>query len=270
MPEYFFHVALELFQTLEPDGEVQKCAALTQTLSPFIKGRDTTTTLNFRPLNIASSRKGPSQNQSQARNAPCYLPSQNAPSCPKDQRLDDITIESMDMTKAGKIGGTPATNLNGDRGHVSTGIGTAIHAVQTKGKYVPLDQGTTESVWGIVHLYRDAEETPGLYGDSPLGKPTDPWLHGLTRDTVGPKHSPPADQDCTTLCVLAVPSYMPPSDFLGFVGEETVNEVSHFRMVRTARANRYMVLMKFRHGKKAREWQQEWNGKVFNSIEVRL
>ena len=39
-------------------------------------------------------------------------------------------------------------------------------------------------------------------------------------------------------------------------------------MVRTSRANRYMVLMKFKNGKRAREWQYEWNGKVFNSIEV--
>ena len=61
---------------------------------------------------------------------------------------------------------------------------------------------------------------------------------------------------------------MSPSDFLGFVGETTMDEVSHFRMIRTARANRYMVLMKFRSGKKAKEWQRVWNGKVFNSMEV--
>ncbi|CBF85985.1 putative RING and UBP finger domain protein [Aspergillus nidulans FGSC A4] len=76
-----------------------------------------------------------------------------------------------------------------------------------------------------------------------------------------------AEYDCTTLCILAVPSYMSASDLLGFVGEATMDDVSHFRMIRTARANRYMVLMKFRSGKKAREWQKEWNGKVFNSME---
>jgi BRCA1-associated protein len=76
------------------------------------------------------------------------------------------------------------------------------------------------------------------------------------------------DEDCTTLCILAVPSYMSPSDFLGFVGEQTRDDVSHFRMIKTARANRYMVLMKFRSGRKARDWQREWNGKVFNSMEV--
>ncbi|KAE8310375.1 hypothetical protein BDV41DRAFT_545377 [Aspergillus transmontanensis] len=60
---------------------------------------------------------------------------------------------------------------------------------------------------------------------------------------------------------------MSPSDFLGFVGEASMDDVSHFRMIRTARANRYMVLLKFRSGKKAKEWQKEWNGKVFNSME---
>jgi BRCA1-associated protein len=200
--------------------------------------------------------------------APSTAPFQTIASTPTDNRLDEISIDSMDMTRAGQKGETPTKSTNGDKNHVSKGIGTAISGLQTKGSYVPLDQQKTGSVWGIVHLYRDAEETPGLYGDSPLSKPTDPWLLGFTKASVGPKLSPPSDQECTTLCILAVPSYMAPSDFLGFVGEETWNEVSHFRMIRTARANRYMVLMKFRHGKQAREWQQEWNGKVFNSYEV--
>ncbi len=74
--------------------------------------------------------------------------------------------------------------------------------------------------------------------------------------------------DCTTLCIPAVPSYLTPSDFLGFVGEKTREEVSHFRMVMTGRMNRYLVLMKFRDGNAARRWRKEWDGKVFNSMEV--
>lgn len=38
-------------------------------------------------------------------------------------------------------------------------------------------------------------------------------------------------------------------------------------MLRTARQNRYMVLIKFRDGKVARKWQAEWNGKVWNAME---
>lgn len=117
----------------------------------------------------------------------------------------------------------------------------------TKGKFIPSNIKDTEVGWGVVHLYRDGQETPGLYEDVP---------------EAGFK-----EEECTTLCILAVPSYMTPSDFLGFVGEQTREGVSHFRLIRTSRANKFMVLMKFRDAKKAREWRKEWNGKPFNSME---
>lgn len=159
---------------------------------------------------------------------------------------------------------------------VATGIGTDIlGGLRTKGRYIPLDQKTSGSVWGIVHLYRDAQETPYLIVDD-----HPPELKGsaaaarqlseepLRQDSGVRDAGAHPDDECTTLCILAVPSYLSPSDFLGFVGEATLDDVSHFRMIRTARANRYMVLMKFRSGKKAKEWQRVWNGKVFNSMEV--
>ncbi|KAE8361897.1 BRCA1-associated protein 2-domain-containing protein [Aspergillus caelatus] len=164
---------------------------------------------------------------------------------------------------------------------VATGIGTDIlGGLRTKGKYIPLDQQTSDSVWGIVHLYRDAQETPYLVeedypsylkGSAAARQPYDELGGGSNprQDVHVEEHSSLLypDDDCTTLCILAVPSYMSPSDFLGFVGEASMDDVSHFRMIRTARANRYMVLLKFRSGKKAKEWQKEWNGKVFNSME---
>ena len=177
-----------------------------------------------------------------------------------------------------------------DSNPVATGIGTDIlGGLRTRGKYVPLDQQTSESVWGIVHLYRDSQETSYLTeeeypsylkGSAAARQPYDE-VGGSSAPRQGlragedrplvPLQQQQQQQDeegCTTLCILAVPSYMSPSDFLGFVGEATMDDVSHFRMIRTARANRYMVLMKFRSGKRAREWQRDWNGKVFNSMEV--
>lgn len=121
----------------------------------------------------------------------------------------------------------------------------------TKGKFIPSDLKDTEVGWGVVHLYRDGQETPGLYDEVDRGDKTF------------------NEEDCTTLCILAVPSYMTPSDFLGFMGEQTREYVSHFRLIRTSRANKYMVLMKFREAKRAREWRKEWDGKPFNSMEVR-
>jgi BRCA1-associated protein len=120
----------------------------------------------------------------------------------------------------------------------------------TKGRFVPSNLKDTEVGWGVVHLYRDGQETPGLY------------------DELVPAGAEFKEEDCTTLCILAVPSYMTPSDLLGFVGEQTREDVSHFRLIKTSRANKYMVLMKFREAKVAREWRREWNGKTFNSMEV--
>lgn len=120
----------------------------------------------------------------------------------------------------------------------------------TKGKFVPLSPKDTELGWGVVHLYRDGQETPGLHDDA---EGADVEFN---------------EEDCTTLCILAVPSYMTPSDLLGFVGEQTREHVSHFRLIRTARANKYMVLIKFWDAKLARAWRKEWNGKPFNSMEV--
>jgi BRCA1-associated protein len=122
----------------------------------------------------------------------------------------------------------------------------------TKGKFIPSDLKDTEVGWGVVHLYRDGQETPGLYDGT---------------DAAGKDFN---QGDCTTLCILAVPSYMTPSDLLGFMGEQTREHVSHFRLIRTSRTNKYMVLMKFREASKAREWRKVWDGKAFNSMEVRL
>ncbi|OJD13941.1 hypothetical protein AJ78_05656 [Emergomyces pasteurianus Ep9510] len=236
-----------------------------------------------------------------------------------DKRLDQISIESIDMVvpeqnqnrKQIQVHNQQRTDTNqqhqeqqhskgsNSSNQIAKGIGTSVlGGLATKGRYVPLDQKASDPAWGIVHLYRDVEDTSALYKDD-----DDPsFLKGsaLTRSSMidGNSNSNferkygsadvlageaeagesggsgssattavPSAEDCTTLCILAVPSYMSPSDFLGFVGEQTRDEVSHFRMIRTARANRYMVLMKFRSGKRAKEWQRDWNGKVFNSME---
>lgn len=244
------------------------------------------------------------------------------------QRLDEVAIECIDMVQDNTTVMKPTTvkdddDNNNNNGHnsITTGIGTDIlGGIRTRGRYIPMDQKTTESVYGIVHLYRDAQETPYLSAansdDYPvsltgsaaarhpnsIGDSGHQWNIRNTRETLSSRqqqrnvdgshaisisqssssslpdhnqmqqqyhhHQNPDAEDCTTLCIIAVPSYMSPSDFLGFVGEKTIDEVSHFRMIKTARANRYMVLIRFRSGKKAKEWQKEWNGKVFNSMEV--
>lgn len=163
----------------------------------------------------------------------------------RDWRFDTISILSIDMNQ------TDDTELAPSRAkslkHPSHAPNTG--GLATKGKFIPSDLKDTEVGWGVVHLYRDGQETPGLYDEVDRGEKAF------------------NEEDCTTLCILAVPSYMTPSDFLGFMGEQTREHVSHFRLIRTSRANKYMVLMKFREVKRAREWRKEWDGKPFNSME---
>ena len=182
---------------------------------------------------------------------------------PHDWRYDKITVQSIDMLPAGQT----ANNSSRQNGHISNGIGAGSGGLATKGRYEATEREDADLGWGIVHLYRDAEETPGLNQDvtSTRGSRNN---KSLLRRTDRGEEPLFRDEDCTTLCILAVPSYLTPSDFLGFVGETTRDDVSHFRMIRTERVNRYMVLMKFRNGKKARQWRKEWNGKAFNSMEV--
>lgn len=144
---------------------------------------------------------------------------------------------------------------------INAGLTTSATDRVTKARF---EEGkNTEIGWGVVHLYRDGEESSfrdvEVYNSTTTMKNED----SMAEDGEGKEK-----QDYTTLCIPAVPSYLTPSDFLGFVGEKTRELVSHFRMVMTGRMNRYLVLMKFRDGDAARKWKDEWDGKVFNSMEV--
>jgi BRCA1-associated protein len=162
----------------------------------------------------------------------------------RDWRFDTISIVSIDMKPSdGEDRARPHAKSLKHRATQSGGLAT-------KGKFIPSELKDTEVGWGVVHLYRDGHETPDLHDNS--------------------ASTEFKEDDCTTLCILAVPSYMTPSDLLGFMGEQTREDVSHFRLIRTARANKYMVLMKFREASKARGWRKEWNGKAFNSMEVSI
>ena len=204
----------------------------------------------------------------------------------RDWRFGRVRVESLDldMERPRMERGESSTNGQGlpqrpghQRGESSTNVqqrpphsrGESSSAVQqqdginagltaggigrvTKASYEGFGAKNTEVGWGVVHLYRDGEETPGLG-------------MGVEVYTAGEEEG---GEDCTTLCIPAVPGYFTPSDFLGFVGEKTREMVSHFRMVMTGRMNRYLVLMKFRDSGEARRWRSDFDGKVFNSMEV--
>jgi BRCA1-associated protein len=267
MPQYFFHVAIELV----PQHLTEAVSSRTYTPSSAANRA-------LKPF-LSRKRRGPSEDRNSASHKSRHsrrrsrdsseehesIASQFMRTAPDDGRCDEIFVEGTDMTSKHESNASQS-EAHAKGTQINKGIGSSTSGLQTKGHYVPIERDTTSAGWGIVHLYRDLDETISLYTHPPPELWNDRSASHTNKHGSKP-HSPPKDEDCTTLCILAVPSYLGPSDFLAWVGEATRDEVSHFRMVRTGKQNRYMVLIKFRDGKKARAWQGEWNGKVFNSME---
>lgn len=269
MPDYFFHVAIEI--AADPQNELNSSPApnfshFFHALKPFT-GRPRSQRV---PKYDRRPHKSLQYTTSQLREYPPRAREDSRfvrPSSPNDHRFDTVYLDGVDMTSPSED--SPSQGKNGQPDIVTKGIGSTPTTTYLKGHFSPTDNDDmTTSSWGIVHLYRDADPTPCLtLTSSRPYQASDLWSDSPRATPVKTPHDPPSDGDCTTLCILAVPSYMTPADFLAFVGEKTRDAVSHFRMVRTQRQNRYMVLMKFRDGKFARNWQAEWNGKVWNAME---
>ena len=259
MPSFFFHIAFDLdapvslLGSREPtyqnsgNRDSERSAAKAIILSPDVGGEE--------PV-VPSNSSGSEKHQRTALH-----------SVFRDWRYDRISIQDITMASVAISDKQEAVLDTSSK--ITNGISAGPGGLATKGKYEPCDPDQEELGWGVVRLYRDSEATPGLYDE-----PTASSKHSKTGKGIFRKETNEQpifrDEDCTTLCILAVPSYLTPSDFLGFVGEKTRDIVSHFRMIRTERGNRYMVLMKFRNGKNARQWRREWNGKAFDGMEVRL
>ncbi|KAL6361701.1 hypothetical protein LRP88_05176 [Fusarium phalaenopsidis] len=167
----------------------------------------------------------------------------------KDWRFGRVSIETVDLQlghimagETSRAGPAAAPSL----GPTFGGAGTA-----TKAEFLPLETKNTEVGWGVVHFYRDGEETHGM-GEA-------------EHHEDGAEES--KDIDYTTLCIPAVPAYMSPGDLMGFVGEKWRSDISHCRMVMTSKMNRYLVLLKFRDNGRAKQWRREFDGKVFNTME---
>ena len=192
-----------------------------------------------------------------------------SPSSSRDWRFSFISMESIDMAPARRADSRARSRRKPSTPN-DTMITTGMGAFAARGRFQALQPDRLDLGWGVVHLYRDGKETPALddHERSTLSASERPRRAAsfAREDENG---SEAHQDDCSTLCVLAVPSYLTPFDFLGFAGERTIDDVTHVRMIRTEKTNRYMVLMKFRDHMKAKQWQTEHNGKLFTSIEVR-
>lgn len=120
--------------------------------------------------------------------------------------------------------------------------------------------------YGVVRLYRDDAEF-----HNPNAQESRNWDRQTDNDTIpskGEDKKPNISGPTNTVSILAVPSYFTFYDLVGFLGPNGRDNVSHIRMVRTAQPNRYMVLLRFRTPNSAKRFYEEYNGKLFNSMEA--
>ena len=282
MPSYFYHIIFDIYSFPYPDPtSLSSTGKQIQELFKAFRSPSSSAKINSTPESADESLKSQQQGVlpleeshlhrggNRERRPLARAASKSGASEPTslsvshDWRYDRTFVQSIDMANVEAV--TKPEGRGDGGGPITRGIAVGSGGLATKGKFEPSNAEEEDLGWGVIRLYRDGEETSGLDDDALVKGPKS----GRTRTHQPNGHEAPfSNEDCTTLCILAVPSYLTPSDFLGFVGEKTRDEVSHFRMIRTERSNRYMVLMKFRSGRKAREWRKEWNGRAFDSIEV--
>ncbi|KAH9166318.1 BRCA1-associated protein 2-domain-containing protein [Lactarius sanguifluus] len=114
--------------------------------------------------------------------------------------------------------------------------------------------GSTNLPDGVVHVFRDSERQK--LAEAEEGTSTSDASRIMLEN---------ADSDGYMVGVLAVPSWMTPSDFLAFVAPAQ-EDMSHLRMVRDTAPNRSIALIKFRKPESALEFAEAYNGKTFNSM----
>lgn len=75
------------------------------------------------------------------------------------------------------------------------------------------------------------------------------------------------DGDDTMVCIAAVPTYFTATDLLGFLGVASLEHITHIRILKSEKPNRFLVLIKFAGPLEAAKFQNVYNGKAFNSME---
>ncbi|KAF8075057.1 hypothetical protein FPV67DRAFT_1475860 [Lyophyllum atratum] len=157
----------------------------------------------------------------------------------KDYRFGPIRIDWVDFED---MNAAPTTTGK-EREH-GQGTAEATFVPHTGTKF-----GSANLPEGIVHIFRDA-----------ASKPSQEALESIAST------SNVHDSDGVMLGVLAVPSWMTPSDFLAFVAP-AAEGMAHLRLIRDCLPNRSMIVIKFFNPADAAEFIEAYNGKPFNSME---
>ncbi|KAJ7746861.1 hypothetical protein DFH07DRAFT_889398 [Mycena maculata] len=115
------------------------------------------------------------------------------------------------------------------------------------------ESGSTNLPEGTIHLFRE--------GSTPSEDHLKASSSSVTSDS--------PEFDGVMLGVLAVPSWMAPSDFLAFVAP-AAEGITHLRIIRDSVPNRSIVVIKFSDPEHASEFAEAYNGKPFNSMEPEI
>ncbi|KAI0077709.1 zf-UBP-domain-containing protein [Panus rudis PR-1116 ss-1] len=190
----------------------------------------------------------------------------------KDYRFGPIHVDWVDIEESPnmEISSSPTQSkkiaVGKEReGHGWVGPATASFIATNRTK-----SGSTDLPEGIVHIYREA---PNSYAQaaSASAKPTPSTTAPIPIPNKNDSSSAEAatKSEGVLMGVLAVPSWMTPSDFLTFVAP-AADGMAHLRMIRDSAPNRSIVVISFRNEAEAAEFAEAYNGKQFNSMEPEI
>ena len=245
MPSFFYHIGVHLIAPTyqaKPYLDSRERIFVNHTTSRDL--RSTPHTKRITPLTTELVVNQDKHQRAGVTSSIAYPPEDTAShDTTHDWRSGPITLQSIDMLPpTNEDNDNPTRSTPSSKLHINDGIGGGPSGLAVSGRFEPTEPEEEDLGWGVIRLYRDTEETPGLHEEVAHGKSS---RHGRGAGSArygSAGGDPPTfkDEDCTTLCILAVPSYLTPSDFLGVVGAKTREDVSHFRMIRTEKINRYM------------------------------
>ncbi|TFK39962.1 BRCA1-associated protein [Crucibulum laeve] len=164
----------------------------------------------------------------------------------KDYRFGPLQIDWMDFEELNKGPSNSNAKEKGNRGPAE-----AIFVPHMRSK-----SGSTNLPEGVVHVFRDSGS-----------KLCEEDLHSRTSAILEAAESD--EGEGVMLGVLAVPSWMTPSDFLAFVAP-AAEGISHLRIIRDFAPNRSIVVIKFLNPADAAEFIEAYNGKPFSSMEPEI
>ncbi|KAI0372743.1 zf-UBP-domain-containing protein [Pilatotrama ljubarskyi] len=190
-------------------------------------------------------------------------PSKPAAGCERtDYRLGPIRVEWVDFSHMDSAGGFKRVGAGKEREKLAQRRGEPATAT-----FVPHSKsGSTNLPEGVVHIFRDYPQASPTERQSAAHAEASASAAATQSEESGGASQKNIESDDVTLAVLAVPSWMTPSDFLTFVAP-AADGIAHLRMIRDSAPNRSIVVMKFRDPANAAEFVEAYNGKQFNSME---